>query len=66
MSGTESRGRLWFNLMLVVVVAAGAVGAYFLIGSSTSAASASTRTTKASKGVVLSTVSASGNVKAAE
>ncbi len=63
-SGSESRGRLWFNLMLVVVVAAGAVGAYFLIGSNTSAASASTRTTSASKGVVLSTVSASGNVKA--
>ena len=65
-SGAENRGRLWFNLLLVVAVAAGAVGAYVVLGSDTSSASKASRTTSASKGVVLSTVSASGNVKAAE
>ena len=65
MSGKDRSRRVWLNVALGVLVVLGAVGAYTLIGSKTQAATVS-RTVRAEKGVVLSTVSATGNVKAAE
>ena len=63
MSGERGGRRVWFNAALGALVIIGAVGAYTSIGSKTQAATVS-RTVRAEKGVVLATVSATGNVKA--
>ena len=65
MSESSGHPRLWINLALAACLVIGAIVAYTLMGSDTQAAAVS-RTVRAEKGVVLATVSATGNVKASE
>ena len=64
-SALPSRYR-WVNAFLAAAVVALGVGAYFTVNSSsTPATQASIRTAPVTRGVVLSSVSATGNVQAA-
>ncbi len=62
----ERRRYAWFNVALLACLAAGVAGAYFLLTDAGAAPAAAARTVTAQKGVVMSSVSATGNLAAPE
>jgi len=60
----EGRRNRLLNILLALLLVIGAVAAYLAVGQSSSTSSGAVRTATVSKGVVLSSVSASGTVQA--
>ena len=56
----------WLNVLLVLAVAGAAAASYYGLRHTSTAAARVARTVTAQRGVVLSTVSATGNVQAPE